>query len=163
MSKKLDLEMKKAERDGAKVKELEAELTTVTKDRGQIMSTNLIIPLACNCLLSLLYGCIALTDSKDNELKKLKVEVEQLGLKQGEVIELSEKVKTLESELKDLNKEAQRLTEAYQTERVSYVTSSCIHIIVSLLNLYSSNSDSKKEILQHGRRHERKDQSLLQS
>jgi len=34
MSKKLDMEIKKAERDGAKVKELEAEMTSLTKDRG---------------------------------------------------------------------------------------------------------------------------------
>ena len=34
LSKKLDMETKKAERDGAKVKELEAEVAALTKDRG---------------------------------------------------------------------------------------------------------------------------------
>lgn len=35
LSKKLDMESKKAERDGAKVKELDAEVTSLTKDRGE--------------------------------------------------------------------------------------------------------------------------------
>ena len=34
LSKKLDMETKKAERDGAKVKELEADVAALTKDRG---------------------------------------------------------------------------------------------------------------------------------
>ena len=34
LSKKLDMETKKAERDGAKVKGLEAEMAVLTKDRG---------------------------------------------------------------------------------------------------------------------------------
>ena len=38
MSKKLDMEMKKAERDGTKVKELEAEMAVLQKDRGIYLS-----------------------------------------------------------------------------------------------------------------------------
>lgn len=34
MAKKLDMETKKAERDGAKVKQLESEMSAVVKDRG---------------------------------------------------------------------------------------------------------------------------------
>ena len=34
MSKKLDIETKKAERDGAKVKQLETDMTALTKEKG---------------------------------------------------------------------------------------------------------------------------------
>ena len=48
MSKKLDIETKKAERDGAKVKQLETDMTALTKEKGiqccLYVHTKLLIP-----------------------------------------------------------------------------------------------------------------------
>lgn len=58
------------------------------------------------------------SDSKDSEVKKLKADIDQLGVSAAQALDLGERVKELEAELKTLNKETQNLTEAYQTERV---------------------------------------------
>jgi len=57
-------------------------------------------------------------DSKETEVKKLRAELGELGVAAAQALELGEKVKTLETEVKTLNKETVRLTEAYNTERV---------------------------------------------
>lgn len=45
LSTKLDMETKKAERDGAKVKELETNMVALTKDRGNLDISSFTRPL----------------------------------------------------------------------------------------------------------------------
>lgn len=59
----------------------------------------------------------------------MKVDMDQLGVTAAQALELGEKVKTLETEVKHLNKETNRLTEAYNTERVRV----SIHLTASSL------------------------------
>ena len=65
-----------------------------------------------------LYLFIVHVDAKEAEVKKLKADIDELGVTAAQALELGDKVKTLEAEVKHLNKETNRLTEAYNTERV---------------------------------------------
>lgn len=51
-------------------------------------------------------------------MKKLRTDLDQLGVTAAEALELGEQVKTLQAEVKVLNKETSRLTEVYNAERV---------------------------------------------
>lgn len=64
-------------------------------------------------------------DAKEAEVKKLRADIDELGVTAAQALELGDKVKTLEADVKHLNKETNRLTEAYNTERVRLSRQDC--------------------------------------
>lgn len=70
------------------------------------------------CMYFMLISALTVIDSKELEVRKLKADIEQLGVTAAQALELGEKVQTLEAEVKTLNKESVKLTEAYNAERV---------------------------------------------
>lgn len=71
-------------------------------------------------------------------MKKLKADIDELGVTAAQALELGDKVKTLEAEVKHLNKETNRLTEAYNTERVGIPP--CVFKLL-LLRVYKVHRD----------------------
>ena len=90
--------------------------------------------------------------------------MEQLGVTAAQAIEFGDRVKTLEGEVKHLNKETQRLTEAYQSERVRGLYMH-VHVITvhqnNLPHIWKYFLGSEEEVLQYGGGHEGQDKSLL--
>lgn len=90
LEKKYEIEKKKTERLDENLKTTEDDLKVTKKER----------------------------DDKENELKKVKAELTTLGAAAKEGIEAATKVKTLESENKNLVSENKVLTENFNSERV---------------------------------------------